>query len=117
MTGQQTARSAQLAEQASAMFDGELPAAECELLARRLSSDAHLQRQWSRHALIGAAMRGEPLAVQRETRVLQDSVAARVRAELNSDGVLSPLADSTVDAALDLPGPGTVALKGTLQVQ
>lgn len=104
MTGQQTTdsgsvtaggRSPALAEQASAMFDGELPAAECELLARRLSSDARLQRQWSRHALIGAAMRGEPLAVQREPHVLRDSVAVRVRAELNSDGAASVSADSS----------------------
>lgn len=110
MTGQQTTdsgstasggggRGPQLAEQASAMFDGELPAAECELLARRLSTDAALQRQWSRHALIGAAMRGEPLAVQREARALRDSVAARVRAELNSDGAASPSVETVHEAA------------------
>ena len=93
-------RSPQLAEQASAMFDGELPAAECELLARRLSSDPQLQRQWSRHALIGAAMRSEPLAVQREARALRDSVAARVHAELNSDGLILPSAESAAEVAM-----------------
>jgi len=101
-------RSPQLAEQASAMFDGELPAAECELLARRLSSDPQLQRQWSRHALIGAAMRGEPLAVQREPRALRDSVAARVRAELNSDGVTAPSAQPSEDMAMPVAARGAL---------
>lgn len=45
--------------QVSAMFDGELPAAECELLARRLVRDEALRSQWSRYALIGAALRAE----------------------------------------------------------
>jgi len=38
-------------------------------------------------------------------------------ATLGSIFSVGPTFDSTVDAALDLPGPGTVALKGTLQVQ
>ena len=45
--------------QLSAMFDGELSAAECELLARRLTRDEALRAQWSRFALIGAALRAE----------------------------------------------------------
>ena len=48
--------------QLSAMFDGELPAAECELLSRRLDRDETLRARWSRYALIGAAMRSEPVA-------------------------------------------------------
>ena len=48
--------------QLSAMFDGELPAAECELLSRRLARDELLRSRWSRYALIGAAMRSEPVA-------------------------------------------------------
>jgi sigma-E factor negative regulatory protein RseA len=47
--------------QLSAMFDGELPDAECELVARRLTRDPVLRAQWSRYALIGAALRGEPV--------------------------------------------------------
>ena len=50
------------ASQLSAMFDGELPAAECELLSRRLARDEHLRTSWSRYAVIGAALRAEPLA-------------------------------------------------------
>jgi sigma-E factor negative regulatory protein RseA len=51
--------------QLSAMFDGELPAAECELLSRRLDRDETLRARWSRYALIGAAMRSEPVATAR----------------------------------------------------
>jgi negative regulator of sigma E activity len=50
------------ASQLSAMFDGELPAAECELLSRRLARDEQLRARWARYALIGAAMRSEPVA-------------------------------------------------------
>lgn len=46
--------------QLSAMFDGELPEAECELLARRLERDTDLRRRWQRYALIAAAVRCEP---------------------------------------------------------
>jgi sigma-E factor negative regulatory protein RseA len=59
--------------QLSAMFDGELSAAECELLARRLTRDDALRGQWSRYALIGAAVRSE-----RGVK-LDDRVARRVQ--------------------------------------
>ena len=58
--------------QLSAMFDGELSAAECELLARRLSRDEALRSQWSGYALIGAALRAE------RGVALHDRVAWRV---------------------------------------
>jgi len=51
--------------QLSAMFDGELPSAECELLSRRIDRDENLRARWSRYALIGAAMRSEPVATAR----------------------------------------------------
>lgn len=50
------------ASQLSAMFDGELSAAECELLSRRLARDEALRARWARYALVGAAMRAEPIA-------------------------------------------------------
>ena len=53
--------------QLSAMFDGELPETECELLARRLSRDAALKQQWARYSLIGAVIRDEPLRARRDT--------------------------------------------------
>jgi sigma-E factor negative regulatory protein RseA len=71
-----TERQAERDSQLSAMFDGELPAAECELLARRLSRDEALRAQWSRFALIGAALRAE------RGVVLHDRVAWRVQAAI-----------------------------------
>lgn len=65
--------------QLSAMFDGELPAAECELLSRRISRDENLRARWSRYALIGAAMRSEPVATARS------GFAVRVRAALEAN--------------------------------
>jgi len=62
--------------QLSAMYDGELPAAECELLSRRIDRDETLRARWSRYALIGAAMRSEPVATARS------GFAARVSAAL-----------------------------------
>jgi sigma-E factor negative regulatory protein RseA len=52
----------QLDSQLSAMYDGELPAAECELLSRRLAREEALRARWSRYAMIGAVMRSEPVA-------------------------------------------------------
>ncbi len=49
----------ELDSQLSAMFDGELPSAECELLARRLSRDEQLKARWGRYAVIGASIRVE----------------------------------------------------------
>jgi sigma-E factor negative regulatory protein RseA len=66
----------ELESQLSAMYDGELPAAECELLSRRLERDESLRARWSRYALIGAAMRSEPVATARS------GFAARVSAAL-----------------------------------
>jgi sigma-E factor negative regulatory protein RseA len=49
----------ELDSQLSAMFDNELAAAECELLARRLSRDEELKARWGRYAVIGATIRAE----------------------------------------------------------
>jgi hypothetical protein len=63
--------------QLSAMFDGELPATECELLSRRIDRDEVLRARWSRYALIGAAMRSEPVATARSGFARRVSVALR----------------------------------------
>jgi hypothetical protein len=57
--------SEELESQLSAMFDGELPPSECELLSRRIDREEALRARWSRYALIGAAMRSEPVATAR----------------------------------------------------
>lgn len=82
--------------QLSAMFDGELPPAECELLARRLARDEGLRRQWSSYALIGAAVRGEPIAARGITGPRVD-VAARVRDAIAGDGSAAGVADGSAD--------------------
>jgi negative regulator of sigma E activity len=81
--------------QLSAMFDGELPAAECELLARRLVRDDALRSLWSRYALIGAALR-------RERGVkLDDRIARRVQAQMTQEPTYGDVA--AADAAR-IPG-------------
>ena len=76
--------------QLSAMFDGELSAAECELIARRLARDEALRAQWSRYSLIGAALRAE-----RGVK-LDDRVARKVMAELAQE---TTYGDATIPAA------------------
>jgi sigma-E factor negative regulatory protein RseA len=70
--------------QLSAMFDGELPAAECELLSRRRDRDEALRARWSRYALVGAAMRSEPVATARS------GFAQRVSAAIESGSPRQP---------------------------
>lgn len=73
----------QLDSQLSAMFDNELPTAECELLARRLSRDEQLKARWGRYAVIGAAIRAE-----RGVR-LNASLARHVSAAISSEPALT----------------------------
>lgn len=73
----------ELDSQLSAMFDNELPAAECELLARRLSRDLELKARWGRYAVIGTVIRAE------RGVALESSVAGRVSAALSSEPALS----------------------------
>ncbi len=72
----------QLDSQLSAMFDDELPEAECELLARRLSRDDALKARWRRYAVMGAAIRAE-----RGVR-LDANLATRVSAAISSEPAL-----------------------------
>ena len=82
------ARQGERDSQLSAMFDGELPAAECELLARRLVRDDVLRSQWSRYALIGAALR-------RERGVkLDDRIARRVQTQIAQEATYGDAAAS-----------------------
>jgi negative regulator of sigma E activity len=69
----------ELDSQLSAMFDNELPAAQCELLARRLSRDEELKARWGRYAAIGATIRAEGGAR------LTAQVAQRVSAVISSE--------------------------------
>ena len=73
----------ELDSQLSAMFDNELPGAECELLARRLSRDEQLKARWGRYAVIGAAIRAE------QGVRLNAALASRVSAAIASEPVLT----------------------------
>ncbi len=73
----------ELDSQLSAMFDNELPAEECELLARRLSRDPDLKARWGRYAVIGAVIRAE------RGVTLDGIVAGRVSAALSREPALS----------------------------
>jgi sigma-E factor negative regulatory protein RseA len=76
----------ELDSQLSAMFDDELPEAECQLLARRLSRDDALKARWRRYAVIGAAVR-----VERNSRMeirLETNLASRVSAAISAEPVL-----------------------------
>ena len=73
----------ELDSQLSAMFDDELPPAECELLARRLSRDECLKARWGRYAIVGAVIRAE-----RGVR-LNAPLAGRVNAVLLAEPALA----------------------------
>jgi sigma-E factor negative regulatory protein RseA len=76
----------ELDSQLSAMFDDELPQAECELLARRLSRDDALKARWRRYAVIGAAVRAER-GVRMDVR-LETNLATRVSAAISAEPAL-----------------------------
>ena len=80
----------ELDSQLSAMFDDELPASECQLLARRLARDELLKARWGRYALIGAALRSERVG-------LSGSLARRVSIAIASEPAL--LANSVAERA------------------
>jgi sigma-E factor negative regulatory protein RseA len=83
----------ELDSQLSAMFDDELPPAECELLARRLSRDEALKARWGRYAVVGAVIRAE-----RGVR-LNAPLAGRVNAAISAEPAL------VAQAVAPLSGP------------
>lgn len=87
--------------QLSAMFDGELSPAECELVARRLSRDENLRRSWGHYALVGAVLRGEPTSAR---------VAARVRVGLSSPAVMTSTVGDADGASAQMPRRRAMAL-------
>ena len=111
----------ELDSQLSAMFDGELPAAECELLSRRLTREEQLRATWSRYAVIGAALRAEPVAEVRP------DFARRVSAQLHGTpvgvavGVRSARAwrGAALGAAVaaSVAGAAIMLLRGTVPAQ
>src|SRR6202011_3772875 len=105
----------ELDSQLSAMFDDELPAAECELLARRLSRDEELKARWGRYAAIGATIRAEggarlntDLALRVSTAIsVEPAVAAepaRPRSRLSAARWWAPVGGVAVAASVAAAG-------------
>jgi negative regulator of sigma E activity len=81
--------------QLSALFDNELSPEQAELVIRRALKDPAMRTSWGRYALIGACMRGEPLAGRSRP---ESDVAARVRIKLAVEGGRTPGQNETPDA-------------------
>jgi negative regulator of sigma E activity len=96
------------ASQLSAMFDGELSAAECELLSRRLGRDEVLRTRWARYALVGAAMRAEPVGV------LRGGFAGRVGASIDREHAAVSSVQAVAGGSRGFRRLRTAALGGTL---
>jgi negative regulator of sigma E activity len=75
--------------QLSSLFDGQLPPEQMSLVIRRAMKDGQMRSNWGRYALIGAAIRNEPLAVRSS---LNDDVAARVAARLSAEAPIALVA-------------------------
>lgn len=77
-----------LNEQLSACLDGELPAAELDLLLKRVEREAELRAAIGRYSLIGEAMRAERPAVA--SRDFASKVMAAVAAEPSREESATP---------------------------
>jgi sigma-E factor negative regulatory protein RseA len=100
----------ELDSQLSAMFDNELPAAQCELLARRLSRDEELKARWALYAAIGATIRAEGgprLDIQLARRV---SVAISAEPPVSVPGEMTA---ALARPAVDSPTPARSRVLGS----
>jgi negative regulator of sigma E activity len=106
----------ELDSQLSAMFDDELPAAECELLARRLSRDEELRGRWGRYAAIGATIRAEGGARLNAELARRVSVAIAIEPAVIAEPVSPPsrLSSSRALAARWWAPVGGVALAASV---
>jgi sigma-E factor negative regulatory protein RseA len=68
--------------QLSALFDGELPPQQAEMVIRRALRDPAMRASWERYSLIGACLRGEPIN-------RHNSIADRVQASLAAERELN----------------------------
>lgn len=130
--------------QLSALFDGELPPQQAQMVIRRVLRDQGMRASWERYALIGACLRGEPinrhnsiadrvqasLAAERELNVTslpvrrtESRAAAGARSFLTSRGALGgAIAASVALVSIMLvravaPDVGATATQGILVVQ
>src|ERR1043165_913537 len=92
----------ELDSQLSAMFDNELPAAQCELLARRLSRDEELKSRWATYAAIGATIRAEGGARLNSNLALRVSAAISAEPTVNTQSSTGVPLTSTESAVAGL---------------
>jgi negative regulator of sigma E activity len=74
-----------------------LPVEQAGMVIRRAMKEGQMRASWGRYALIGAAIRNEPLAVR--TRLVDD-VASRVAARLSAE---MPIAAAAMQSAAQFP--------------
>ena len=79
--------------QLSALFDDELPSQQAGLVIRRALKESAMRERWQRYALIGACVRGEPLAGASNRESVADRVAVRLAAEVD---ILAPSRERAV---------------------
>ncbi|MBV8805032.1 MAG: sigma-E factor negative regulatory protein, partial [Sinobacteraceae bacterium] len=103
----------ELDSQLSAMFDNELPGAECELLARRLSRDEELKARWSRYAAIGATIRAEggPRLNVELARRVSVAISAEPPVVVTQEAAASAVAESTLAATSIRPRSRALATR------
>lgn len=83
--------------QLSALFDGELPSQQADLVIRRAVKDPAMRQRWQSYALIGACLRGEPLAGACSEISLAERVSTRIASEAE---ILAPWGASPASRAV-----------------
>lgn len=96
--------------QASALFDGELEDSQAALVVRRIMKDPQQTAAWGRYAVIGASLRGDPLALATGGR---GDLAARVRLALDAEPALTATTGGVPSAASAWTRTAYKALWGT----
>jgi negative regulator of sigma E activity len=98
--------------QLSALFDGELPSQQADLVIRRALKDPAMRHRWERYALIGACVRSEPLVAASADRAgLAERVAGRIAEEAE---ILAPWSARVAAAAGAGPGLGRFLGRGAV---
>lgn len=97
--------------QLSALFDGELPTQQAEMVIRRALREPGLRTSWERYALIGACVRNEPLCA---TVSIADRVQARLAAERELNVTALPRRSAATAAASRMPLFARGALGGAI---
>jgi negative regulator of sigma E activity len=95
----------QSSSQLSALFDGELPTQQAEMVIRRALKDPSMRRSWERYALIGACLREEPVR-------LTGSVADRIQAALAGERELNVSALPARGRAMTTRGAPRITMFG-----